>query len=308
MFHFRKNIPIICNSCFIMVDIMSDLDRFELFTYVAQANSLTQAASLVGMTKASLSKQIKHLEADLKVDLFSRQGQRLQLTEQGRVLLVQCLRLKKELDDARSVCQQFIDEPEGILHIVAFEYFAKQLIFPKLNSFLHQYPKLELIIDISERIPDFEREQIDIAVGFSLPVAMDIVRKRMATTRYVLCAAPKYFAEFGTPKALNDIQHHRYIGHSSRSENSVINLKPNYEASIKPYLLLNNVSAMIICAKNGLGLIQLPSYLLDDFIAQGDLVEVLAEYQAINANVYYYYPNYRYVQPKVRKFIDYFLL
>jgi len=287
---------------------MSDLDRFELFTYVAQCNSLTHAASLLNVTKASLSKQIKRLEADLKVDLFSRYGQRLKLTEQGKVLLLQCLRLKKELDDARSICQQFIEEPEGILHIVAFEFFAKQLIFPKLNAFLHQYPKLELIIDISERIPNFEREQVDIAVGFSLPAGMDIVRSKMATTRYILCASPEYFTEFGTVNTLKDIQNHRYIGHSSRPENQIINLKPNYKLSIKPYLLLNSVSAMIECAKNGLGLIQLPSYLLDDYINRGELVEVLEPYQAINANVYYYYPKYRYVQPKVRKFVDYFLL
>jgi len=287
---------------------MSDLDRFELFTYVAQSNSLTQAASLLDVTKASLSKQIKRLEADLKVDLFSRHGQRLQLTEQGKILLSQCLRLKKELDDARSICQQFIDEPEGTLHIVAFEFFAKQLIFPKLNTFLHHYPKLELIIDISERIPDFEREQIDIAVGFSLPAGMNIIRSKMATTRYILCASPEYFTEFGTLNTLKDIQNHRYIGHSSRPENQIINLKQNYKLSIKPYLLLNSVSAMIECAKNGLGLIQLPSYLLDDYVNRGELVEVLEQYQAINASVYYYYPNYRYVQPKVRKFIDYFLI
>ena len=50
---------------------MSGLDRFELFIYVAQANSLTQAAILLHMIKASLSKQIKRLEMDLKL-LFSR--------------------------------------------------------------------------------------------------------------------------------------------------------------------------------------------------------------------------------------------
>jgi DNA-binding transcriptional LysR family regulator len=287
---------------------MSDLDRFELFTYVAQSNSLTQAASLLGMAKASLSKQIKRLEKDLKVDLFSRHGQRLQLTEQGKILLSQCLRLKKELDGARSICQQLIDEPEGVLHIVAFEYFARQLIFPKLASFFQRYPKLKLIIDINERIPNFEHEQVDIAVGFSLPAEMEIVRKRMATTRYVLCASPDYFSKFGIPETLKDLQNHHYIGHSSRPESQVINLKPHYKLAIKPYLLLNSVSAMIECAKNSLGLIQLPSYLLDDFIKRGDLIEVLTEYQATNASVYYYYPSYRYIQPKVRKFIDYFLL
>ena len=32
---------------------------------------------------------------------------------------------------------------------------------------MEKYPKLEIFIDASERIPDFEREQAEIAVGFS---------------------------------------------------------------------------------------------------------------------------------------------
>ncbi len=285
---------------------MSDLDRFELFIYVAQAQSLTQAASLLGMTKASLSKQIKRLEADFQVDLFSRQGQRLHLTPQGSVLLQQCLRLKKELDDARSICQQFHEEPEGALHVVAFEYFAKQLIYPKLKNFLQRYPKLELFIDTSERIPHFEREQVDLAVGFSLPASLDVVRRKITDTRYVLCASSDYFAEKDKPKNLNDLKNHLYIGHSSRQEK--LNLKPPYQLSLKPYLLLNSVVSMIECAKEGLGLIQLPLYLLEKLLIEGKLIEVLENYQATGVNVYYYYPKYRYVQPKIRKFIDFFLI
>lgn len=287
---------------------MSDLDRFELFTYVAQADSLTHAASLLDMPKASLSKQIKRLELDSKLDLFSRHGQRLHLTAQGKILLEQCLRLKKELDDARSICRQMHEEPEGDLHVVAFEYFAKQLIFPKLKDFLNKYPKLQLFIDSSERIPNFEREQVDIAVGFSLPAPMDIVRKRMITTRYVLCGSPEYFSENGEPKNLDDLKNHFYIGHSSRTEVHSIQLKSKSKISIKPHILLNRVTSMIECAKEGLGLVQLPLYMLQNYLEKGELVEVLSTYQVTDANVYYYYPQYRFAQPKVRKFIDFFLL
>ena len=240
--------------------------------------------------------------------MFSRYKQRLRLTEQGKILLAQCLRLKRELDDARSICQQFIEEPEGSLRIVAFGYFANQLIFPKLKEFLQRYSRLELFIDTSERIPDFEREQVDIAVGFSLPAPMDIIRRRMTTTHYVLCAAPEYLARVGYPIHPKDLKNHYYIGHSSRPENQIIKLKCDYQLSLRPYISLNSCSSMIACAKQGLGLIQLPHYLLENLLNNGEVVEVLKNYQATGANVYYYYPKYRYVQSKVRKFIDFFLL
>lgn len=286
---------------------MSDLDQFELFTYVAQYGSLTQAANVLGMGKATLSKQMKQLETKLKVDLFTRHTYRLQLTEQGQLLLSQCLRLKKELEDARAICQQFIDEPEGILKVTAFDYFAKKLILPKLAKFLACYPKLELNLYIGERIPHFEQEQIDLAVGFSLPVADEIVRKSMMTTRYALCASTSYFKKHGKPHHLTDLHQHFYIGHSSRNPENTINLKHPHHLVLKPSLLLNSVSTMIECAKQSIGLIQLPFYLLDSALQQGELVEIFKEYQLDQTHVYYYYPKYRFIQPKVRKFIDFFL-
>lgn len=286
---------------------MSDLDRFELFAAVAQAESLTQAAVEFNMTKASLSKQIKSLEMDFKVDLFSRHKQRLKLTEQGKILLTQCLRLTKELEDTRSICQQFNEEPEGSLKIVAIEHFANQLIFPKLKSFLKHYPKLRLQIDTRERMPDFEREQVDIAIGFSVPAPNDIVRKSIATTRYVLCGSPTYFSQNGKPRTLHDLKHHHYIAHTIRSEEKTIVLKPRYSLSIKPYLMLNSMAAIIECVKQGIGLTQLPLYFISDFVKTGELVEILPKYQADNIPVYYLYPRYRYIQSKVRKFIDFFL-
>lgn len=286
---------------------MSDLDRFEIFSYVAQTCSLSQAVTHLGLTKASISKQIKKLEADLGVDLFLRHGQRLHLTNQGEILLQQCLRLKKELDDTRAICKDFHAVPKGVLHVVALDYFAKKLIYPRLNEFMKKYSELEIIIDISERVPDFSNEQTDIAVGFSLIAPDDVVQRSLTTTRHVMCASPKYLKKHGEPLTLNDLRAHRYIGHYARNEICSTHLKSGYEIKIKPALILNNVSGMIECAKAGLGIVQLPHYALEALLKSGELIEVLSSYQAVNAPVYYFYPKFRYTQPKVRCFIDYFL-
>lgn len=286
---------------------MSDLDRFEVFTYVAQSGSLAQAARQLQRTKASLSKQIKKLETELGVDLFSRHGQRLHLSMQGEILLQQCLRLKKELDDTRAVCKDFHTMPKGVLHIVALEYFAKKLIYPRLQTFMQQYPQLEIILDISERVPDFEREQVDIAVGFSLIAPDNVIQRSLTTTRHVMCASPQYLKTYGTPTTLIDLHEHRYIGHYARQEVCNTHLKSGHQIKIKPNLMLNNVSGMIECAKAGQGIVQLPHYVLAGLLQSGELVEVLAPYQATNAPVYYFYPKFRYTQAKVRCFINYFL-
>lgn len=288
---------------------MSDLDRFEIFTHVVQLGSITEAAKQLRVSKASLSKQIKQLEQKFNITLFTRYKQRLLLTPEGETLFTQCLRLRRELDDARNICLGLNHEPEGDLHVVVFSYFAKNLIFPKLKGFLEKYPKIKLQVDTTERVPNFIQEQIDLSVGFSLPVPNpgEVIQKRMATTCYILCASPKYFQEKGMPKDLNDLHQHQYIEHTSRSINKALKLKSGYNISLKPYLLLNSVSSMIECATQDLGIIQLPLYMLDELLKQDKLIEILPEYQATNASVYYHYPKLRYMQPKVRKFIDYFL-
>ncbi|WP_119343675.1 LysR family transcriptional regulator [Facilibium subflavum] len=288
---------------------MSDLDRFELFLLVAEFGTITLAAEKLGIAKASLSKQIQRLESDLKINLFLRHKQRLHLTDEGETLLNQCKRLCRELENTRNLCQKFHNEPTGILHVVVFSYFAKHLIYPKLKSFLNQYPKLELIIDSTEKIPDFEKEQIDIAVGFSLPVPNpdEVIQKRMMTTRYILCASPGYFKSHGKPKSLQDLHHHQYISHTRRTGDYTLKLKPEYSLQLKPYLLVNSVYAMIECAKNDLGLIQLPLYVLKEYLDSGELIQILPEYQACDSDVYYHYPKYAHPQPKLQRFIEFFL-
>jgi DNA-binding transcriptional LysR family regulator len=286
---------------------MTDLDRFVLFTHVAQANSLSQAAKQLQISKAALSKQIKKLEIELHVDLFSRNGQRLHLTDQGITLLQQCLRLKKELDDTHAVCEDFHAVPKGMLHVVALDFFAQKLIYPRLQKFLKKYPQLEITIDISERIPDFEREQVDIALGYSLIAPDHVIQRSMTTTRHIMCASPAYLKKHGTPKTLEDLLQHHYIGHSARHEICSTHLKPGYEIKIKPTLKLNSVFGMIECAKQDLGIVQLPLYLLEESLREGTLVEILAPYQARDAQVYYFYPKFRHTQPKVRCFVEFFL-
>lgn len=87
----------------------------------------------------------------------------------------------------------------------------------------------------------------------------------------------------------------------------LFHLKPPYKLTLKPSLLLNNGAGMIECAKQGIGIIQLPLYLLNNALQEGELIKILKNYQADRIPVCYYYPRYRYIQPKVRKFIDFFL-
>lgn len=289
---------------------MIGLEQFENFYLVAQLQSITEAARRIGVSKTAVSLQIKKLEQSIGVDLFIRINQRLQLTENGLLLFQQCRRLQKEIDETRSVCKQFLTYPEGVLRITVFEYFANKLIFPKITEFCNLYPKIQLVVNVSEEIPDFSSGNVDVAIGFaSQPPSDDLIQRVLCKANYVLCASPAYFNQYGLPQRLDELSYHRYICHENRIvSNQIIKLKDDYQLNIKPYLVLNKVSSVIECALNGLGIIQVPQYVAQQFLDIGSLVEIFPEQQAIDKDIYYYYSKFRYVEPKIRKFIDYFLL
>ena len=129
----------------------------------------------------------------------------------------------------------------------------------------------------------------------------------MGTTRYALCASPEYFKEHGKPKHLEDLLNHCLITHNSRKPKHLKFNDPKLNIEINPSLYVNRVSAMIECACLGLGLIQLPMYILKNYITSKQLIEVLPNIQKQDGHIYYYFPKYRYTQPKIRTFIDFFL-
>lgn len=288
---------------------MTDLSPFELFVEVVDHGGITPAAKHLGVSKAALSKQIKQLQQHYGITLFVKSKQRLQITPEGERLLAQCRRLKREMEDARTICRGLHDEPQGKLHVVAFPYFAEHWVFPKLREFLQRYPKIDMQIDTTEKIPNFYQDQIDISMGYSLPVSEpdDIIQRRMATARYQIVASPDYFARHGKPERIEDLYQHQYIEHTGRMANRSLKLITPAPMILTPSLWVNTVSSMLACARQGLGLVQLPEYVLERDIRVGSLVEVLSEMQLHDAGVYFHYPKLGNMQPKVRRFIEFFI-
>ncbi len=288
---------------------MSDLDKLEIFTYVAQLNNLTHAAKKLGIPKPTVSRKISLLEEELQVQLFKREKQRLKLTPEGEILLEKCICIKRDLQDVRHMFRGVHEEPEGELHIVLIGYYAKRLVFPRLKDFLQKYPKIHLRIDTTEHLLDEGSDEVDVSIGFDVPISGEkkIIQKKIAATRYVLCASPGYFEKYGEPKNLGDLLNHQYIEHSSPYKEKGLRLLPGNTIKLQPYLVVDTMSDMIECALQDLGLIQLPLFITEKFLKKGKLVETLAKLQARDATIYYYYSKESYLKPTVKTFIDFFI-
>lgn len=281
------------------------LQHFETFLIVAKTGSFTAAAKQLGISKAAVSHTIRLLEESLQVGLFIRTTRRVSLTDEGSLLLSQCERLKCELDTTRDLVAGFIEAPSGKLRISCNPYLVEARFLSVLQDYIEKYPQVEIDVLAEERMPDMQREQIDIVFGINWPAPEDIVARPIGKTRYVLCASPAYLKKNGTPKKLKDLEKHRYIPHLGRTATTkIITLKSTIPLNLITPLQSNNAYFMKKSAELGLGIVQLHDYMVEDELRSGKLVEVLQAELQPSILLFIYYQKHRFVQPKIRQFVN----
>lgn len=118
-----------------------DLTQLEMFNAVAETGSITQAAARVHRVPSNLTTRIRQLEADLGVDLFIRENQRLRLSPAGHNFLRYSQQILALVDEARMVVAG--DEPQGLFTLGSLESTAAVRIPATLAEFNQRYPKIQ---------------------------------------------------------------------------------------------------------------------------------------------------------------------
>lgn len=285
---------------------MSKFDQITTFIDVVEEKGFAAAARKKTISVAAISKQIMLLERSLGIQLLSRSTRHVALTEIGQEYYQQCKKTLRELQSAEEAIASSKREATGTLRIMANRYFVMTHILPTLKKFMVLNPGVRIHFELAEKVPNFEKDNIDILFGVSIEGANELVRRRVATTRYVLCASPTYLKKYGTPKTPQDLLNHHYIAHGSRKPDNVI-LMQHKEVLVNPVLWLNDSYALRECALQHMGLVNLHDYIVADALSEKKLVEVLAKYQEPQKNIYLYYQQKRYLQPKIRRFIDFYV-
>lgn len=285
---------------------MSKFDQINAFISIVEENSFIKAAQKLGISAAAISRQLARLEASLRIELLYRTTRKVQLTEAGEHYYQQCKMALDVLKDAELAMGQDQKEVTGTLYVTCNRYFAIHYILPHIAEFMAQNPMLKINLELAERFPDLIAEKVDLVFGVSVEGSEDLVRKKFTTTRYIACASPGYLKQYGTPKKPSELAEHRYITHSIRNPENVVIFKDNQKILVNPILSLNDSVAMRECAIQGLGIVKLHEYMVKEAIQNGTLIEILKTYQKPTTPIYLYYRQSRYLQAKIRKFIDFY--
>ncbi|RVD30839.1 transcriptional regulator GcvA [Mesorhizobium sp. M4B.F.Ca.ET.017.02.2.1] len=137
------------------------LAAIRVFEAVARHLSFTKAAAELGMTQAAASYQIKLLEERVGSPLFLRKPKQIVLTEAGQRLAPAVSEAFALLSGAYAAARGGAD---GVLCVSTLLTFASNWLARHLGSFQVAHPSLAVRLDTSNRLVDFAREDIDIAI------------------------------------------------------------------------------------------------------------------------------------------------
>ena len=282
--------------------------EMTVFTAVVDAGSFVGAVEPLRMSKAAVSRHVDALEKRLGVRLLQRTTRRLSLTEEGRLFYLRARELLAALDEAESEVSSRAAEPGGTIRINVPVTFGILHLAPCWAAFLERYPRVSLDVTLNDRLVDMVDEGYDLAVRISSLPNSTLISRQLATTRMQLCASPAYLAAHGTPTHPQQLADHRVLAYTNWADRDEWHFDgPDGRVSIHPHACVdsNNGDTCRAIALRGGGIMLQPSFLVDDDLRRGDLVELMPDYRAATLGVHAVYPSRKHLPPKVRRLVDF---
>lgn len=290
---------------------MASFSYIPIFIAVVDAGSFSGAAIKLNITKSAVSKRISQFEEELGVRLLHRTTRRLSLTQAGLKYYDyarSALQLAKEGEDAITQMQ---DKPQGILRLSAPMAFGRLHISPLIPPFLSQNPGVEINMVMDDRVVNLVEGGFDMGIRIGQLADSTMIARPLAPCTSVLCASPEYLRRHGTPQSPYDLSQHNCLFYSYflggtewifNSHEGVSRFLPkgNYQ--------VNNSEALYDALLAGLGICQMPKFIVGPALADGRLVSLLPNYRLPKHSIYAIYPQRLHVPAKMRTFLDYLLV
>jgi DNA-binding transcriptional LysR family regulator len=259
---------------------LPDFEALAIFAKVVELRSFAAAAAELALSKATVSKAVTRLEARLGARLFNRTSRRLALTDAGHKLAERAARLLADGEEAESEALSQSATPRGLVRLAVPMTFGVRVIAPLLAEFMALYPDVAIDLHLSDATVDLIGEGFDAGVRIAtLPDSSLVARRLCAMPRYTV-AAPAYLQKYGRPTHPMHLAQHRCLGYAYLSTPHTWHYTnaagEQADVRLSEPLRVNNGEALLPALLAGLGIADLPEFLIADALASG-AVEVILQ-------------------------------
>jgi DNA-binding transcriptional LysR family regulator len=286
------------------------MDRFQemrVFATVIETGSFVSAADALDISKAAVSRIVADLEARLDVRLLHRTTRRQSLTDEGELFHARCKEVLAAVEEAEAEVTERKGRAVGLLKVSAPISFGLLHLAPLWPAFMAEHPDVNLDVNLSDRFVDVVDEGVDVAVRIARLRDSSLVSRQLSSTRPVLCASKAYLRAHGTPRHPDELVQHQVLAYSLLSTGDTWEFTgPDGPVAVrvKPRMRTNSGDTCRVVALKGKGIILQPSFMVNEDLLSGALVEVMPQFRCAELGIYAIYPTRKHLLPKVRLLID----
>jgi DNA-binding transcriptional LysR family regulator len=273
---------------------LPDFEALAIFAKVVELRSFAAASAELALSKATVSKAISRLEDRLGARLFNRTSRRLALTDAGQRLSERAARLLADGEAAENEALSQSVAPRGLVRLAVPMTFGVKAVAPILPEFLEQYPDVTVDLHLSDAMVDLIGEGFDAGLRIArLPDSSLIARRLCAMPRYTV-AAPSYLKRHGRPTHPMHLAEHRCLAYTYLSTPNIWHYTnaAGEQASVRPagQLRVNNGEALIPALVAGVGIADLPDFIVGEAIASGQVEIILKGWKQAEGAVHLVMP------------------
>lgn len=253
-----------------------------IFARVVEQRSFSQASRLLGISTATVSREIAALETRLAMKLLHRTTRRVTVTECGLRYYHYCQAISQQLVSADDFIRQMHIQPEGQVRIVAPVTYGCQVIVPLLQPFMQRNIHVHVDLDLSDRTPDMVNEDIDMAIVVRPRMPEENNVRPLSDIHFGLYASEAYLATHPPVSHPDDLNRHPLLTFHGPAHQPALTFRHEKKrVQITPFsrFRANNSMALLTAAVTGAGIACLPTYMVEQSLMQGILRPVLAEWR-----------------------------
>ncbi|MDQ8020422.1 MAG: LysR family transcriptional regulator [Moraxellaceae bacterium] len=286
------------------------LDRLILmqtFIRIVEAGSLSAAASQLATTQPTVSRRLQTLERSLGVTLMHRSTHGMTLTEAGQRYYGRARELIAQWSEFESDLRGTVDEPQGLLRVVAPHAFGQQQLVGPLADYLARYPRVSVEWLLHDAPLNFVEQGVDCAIRVGAVTDPSVIAIRIAEVPRIVVASPALLGTRRRPRQpdwLKDIPW-LALGPYYRNEIVLHDRHGNtHTVPMQPRIVTDSLYALRSAALRGVGAAALSHWVVEDDIARGDLIRLTPDWQAAPLPVYVVYPHAAFYPAKLRSFVE----
>jgi len=289
----------------------SEFAELKAFAAVVERASFARAADHLGLSPSALSQTIRQLEARLGVRLLNRTTRSVAPTAAGARLHERIAPLIRDMDDAVAEASAVAGRTSGTLRINTPGMAARQIIAPRLGRFHRACPDVVLDIVVDDALSDIVAGRFDAGIRVGGRLEKDMIAVRLTPdVKMIAVASPHYLARRGTPKSPADLHGHACINWRLQGDGRVYRWEfekkgKRVEMAVEGPLVANRQDIGAEAALQGLGILYAYDHdRVDNSLAHGQLVQILADWSITRPGLYLYYSNRRHRPAALGAFID----